>query len=161
VTGSFGISPDVTIPEIAPPSSLYIKTLYQGIGAKVTSSEGIVGDYISYDWSAATNKLLASSYAQGTPSIFVGSLLPGLEKALAGQKFGSRVVVVMPPADAYGSAGSKSQGIGPDDSLVFVVDINSAFDTASVPGERRRRHAAHRNPACPWQYPRADDRDPS
>jgi hypothetical protein len=34
VTGSFGISPDVTVPEIAPPSSLYIKTLYQGIGSE-------------------------------------------------------------------------------------------------------------------------------
>jgi FKBP-type peptidyl-prolyl cis-trans isomerase len=136
VTGTFGTSPDLTILEIAPPSSLYIKTLYQGTGAKVTSSEGMVGNYISYDWSAATNKLLASSFAQGTPSIFVGSLLPGLEKALVGQKVGSRVVVVMPPADAFGSAGNKSQGIGPNDSLVFVVDINSAFDTASAPGKQ-------------------------
>ena len=61
VTGTFGTSPHLTIPEIAPPSSLYIKTLYQGTGAKVTSSEGMVGDYISYDWSGTTNKLLASS----------------------------------------------------------------------------------------------------
>jgi peptidylprolyl isomerase len=43
---------------------------------------------------------------------------------------------VIPPADAFGSAGNKQDGIGPNDSLVFVVDINSAFATASVPGKQ-------------------------
>jgi hypothetical protein len=51
----------------------------------------MVGNYISYDWSATTNKLLGSSFAQGTPALFAGSLLPGLEKALVGQRVGSRV----------------------------------------------------------------------
>jgi FKBP-type peptidyl-prolyl cis-trans isomerase len=125
VEGTFGTSPDVTIPATTPPSSLYIKTLYEGTGATVTSSEGVVGNYISYDWSPTTNKQLASSFT-GTPSIFVGQLLPGLEQALVGQKVGSRVVAAMPPADGYGSAGNFQVGIEGTDTLVFVVDILAA-----------------------------------
>jgi FKBP-type peptidyl-prolyl cis-trans isomerase len=136
VTGAFGSAPTVSIPAKTPPSSLYIRTLIQGTGATVTSSEGMVGNYVSYDWSGTSNKLLASSFTQGTPGLFVGGLLPGLEQALAGQKVGSRVAVVMPPADGFGSAGNSQEGIGADDNLVFVVDINSAFNTASVPGKQ-------------------------
>ena len=123
-------------PVKTPPSSPYVKTLYQGTGATVTSSEGMIGNYVSYDWSGATHKSLGSSFGQGTPALFVGQLLPGLEKALLGQKVGSRVVTVMPPAEGFGSAGNPQEHIGADDSLVFVVDINSSFGTASVPGRQ-------------------------
>jgi FKBP-type peptidyl-prolyl cis-trans isomerase len=96
----------------------------------------MIGNYVSYDWSGATHKSLGSSFGQGTPALFVGQLLPGLEKALLGQKVGSRVVAVMPPAEGFGSAGNPQEHIGADDSLVFVVDINSSFGTASVPGRQ-------------------------
>jgi peptidylprolyl isomerase len=136
VTGASSPSPDVTIPGNAPPSSLYVRTLIQGTGAIVTSTDGVVGNYISYDWSGMANQWLASSFGDTDQSLFVPPLLPGLEKALVGQRVGSRVVVVMPPADAFGSAGNRAENIGPDDSLVFVVDINSAFASASVPGKQ-------------------------
>jgi FKBP-type peptidyl-prolyl cis-trans isomerase len=136
VTGAFGAAPHMTIPARTQPSSLYVKTLYQGTGATVTSSEGVIGNYVSYDWSGATHKLLGSTFGQGTPGFFAGQLLPGLEKALLGQKVGSRVVVVMPPADGFGGAGNSQEGIGADDTLVFVVDIDSSFGTASVPGRQ-------------------------
>ena len=136
VTGAYGAAPNMTIPAKTPPSSLYVKTLYQGTGATVTSSEGMMGNYASYDWSATTHKLLGSTFEQGPPALFAGQLLPGLEEALLGQKVGSRVVVAIPPADGFGSTGNSQEGIGPDDTLVFVVDIDSSFDTASVPGKQ-------------------------
>ena len=136
VTGVYGVAPNVPIPAKTPPSSLYVKTLYQGTGATVTSSEGMVGNYVSYDWSGTTHKLLASTFDPEMPSLFVGQMLPGFEKALVGQKVGSRVVVVIPPADGFGSGGNSMQGIGGNDSLVFVVDIDSSFGTASVPGKQ-------------------------
>jgi peptidylprolyl isomerase len=43
-----------------------------------------------------------------------------------GQTVGSRVLLVVPPADAYGSAGKPEAGIGSTDTLVFVVDILAA-----------------------------------
>jgi peptidylprolyl isomerase len=134
VTGAFNKAPKVTIPKVTGSGPLYTKTLIQGTGAKLTSSQGMVGNYVAYDWSGTTSKLLGSSYSQGTPSLFVGSLLPGLEKALIGQKLGSRVLAVIPPADAYGSQGNSAVGIKGTDTLVFVVDMISTFNATSVPG---------------------------
>jgi peptidylprolyl isomerase len=134
VTGAFGAPPVVTIPVRPAPSSLFVKTLIRGAGAKVTTADGVIANYVAYDWSGTTHKLLGSSYASGSPSLFVGKLLPGLAKAMIGQQAGSRVLAVIPPADGFGSAGSSKEGIGASDTLVFVVDIDSAFSTAGVPG---------------------------
>jgi FKBP-type peptidyl-prolyl cis-trans isomerase len=134
ITGAFNAAPDVTIPAQPADPSLYVKTLIQGTGPKLTSSEGLVGNYVTYNWSGKTSKLVSSSYQAGMPEIFVGQLLPGLEQALIGQRAGSRVLAVIPPADAFGSTGNSQEGIGPNDTLVFVIDMDSTFATASVPG---------------------------
>jgi peptidylprolyl isomerase len=134
VSGAFGKSPTVTIPKVKGSGPLLTKTVIQGSGTALASTDGMIGNYVAYDWSGKTSKLLGSSYTQGAPSIFVGSLLPGLEKALVGQKLGSRVLAVIPPADAFGSTGNSQEGIGATDTLVFVVDMGSTFKTGSVPG---------------------------
>ena len=134
VSGGFNKAPTVTIPKVTGSGTLLTKTLIQGTGATLTSSEGMIGNYVAYDWSGKTSKLLGSSYTQGTPSLFVGQLLPGLETALIGKKLGSRVLAVIPPADAFGSTGNSTQGIGAKDTLVFVVDMISTFGTGSVSG---------------------------
>jgi FKBP-type peptidyl-prolyl cis-trans isomerase len=134
VTGTFNKAPTVTIPKETGSGPLLTKTVIQGTGAKLTSSGGLIGNYVAYDWSGKTSKQLGSSYSQGTPSLFVGSLLPGLETALVGQKLGSRVLAVIPPKDAFGSTGNSTEGIGANDTLVFVIDMISTFGTSSVPG---------------------------
>jgi FKBP-type peptidyl-prolyl cis-trans isomerase len=134
VSGAFDKSPTVKIPKVKGTGDLYTKTVIQGNGAKLTASDGMIGNYVAYDWSGKTSKLLGSSYTQGTRSLFVGQLLPGLEKALVGQKLGSRVLAVIPPKDAFGSAGQPQEGIGASDTLVFVVDMDSTFATTGVPG---------------------------
>jgi peptidylprolyl isomerase len=136
VTGAYGKAPKVTIPKVAGTGSLYTKTLIQGSGAKLTSTEGMIGNYVAYDWAGKTSKLLGSSYTQGAPSIFVGSLLPGLETALVGQQIGSRVLAVIPPKDAFGTSGNSTEGIGATDTLVFVIDLGSTFVTGNVPGKQ-------------------------
>jgi peptidylprolyl isomerase len=134
VSGDFNKSPKVTIPKVKGTGSLYTKTLIQGTGPKLTSSEGLEGNYVAYIWSGKTSKELGSSYTQGAPSLFVGQLLPGLESALSGQKLGSRVLAVIPPKDAFGTTGNSQEGIGPSDSLVFVIDMLSTFNTSSIAG---------------------------
>jgi FKBP-type peptidyl-prolyl cis-trans isomerase len=134
VSGTFDKSPTVTIPKVKGSGDLYTKTVIQGSGATLGSTDGMIGNYVAYDWSGKTSKLLGSSYTQGTRSLFVGQLLPGLEKALVGQKLGSRVLAVIPPKDAFGSSGNSQEGIGGTDTLVFVIDMDSTFGTASVPG---------------------------
>jgi FKBP-type peptidyl-prolyl cis-trans isomerase len=134
VSGTFNKAPKVTIPKQTGSGALYTKTVIQGTGAKLTSADGMIANYVAYDWSGKTSKLLGSSFTQGAPSIFVGSLLPGLETALVGQKLGSRVLAVIPPKDAFGTAGNSTEGIGPKDTLVFVVDMGSTFGTTGVAG---------------------------
>ena len=45
---------------------------------------------------------------------------------LVGKPVGSRVLLVVPPADGYGAAGSPPKIKGTD-TLVFVVDILAAY----------------------------------
>ena len=56
-------------------------------------------------------------------------VIPGWDKGLAGQTVGTRVLLVIPPADGYGKTGSAQAHIKPTDTLVFVVDILGAFGT--------------------------------
>jgi FKBP-type peptidyl-prolyl cis-trans isomerase len=132
VTGDFNKAPKVTIPKATGSGALLTKTLIQGTGTTFssTSTQALVGNYVAYDWSGATSKELGSSYTEGTPSVFAGNLLTGLQKALVGQKVGSRVLAVIPPSDAFGTAGNTSDGIGKADTLVFVVDLVSTFPTS-------------------------------
>ena len=129
VTGSFNTTPTVKIPKETGSGTLLTKTLIQGTGAtlKLNSTDAIFGNYVAYDWSGNTNKLLGSSYQTGAPSVFVGQLLPGLQTALTGQKLGSRVLAVIPPADGFGTSGNSNAGIGAKDTLVFVIDLISEF----------------------------------
>ncbi|HEY0935813.1 MAG TPA: FKBP-type peptidyl-prolyl cis-trans isomerase [Trebonia sp.] len=136
VSGAFDQAPTVTIPKVTGTGALLTKTVIQGAGAKFSSSQGMIGNYVAYDWSGATSKVLGSSYTTKKKSLFVGSLLPGLETALSGQKLGSRVLAVIPPAQAFGSTGNSTEGIGATDTLVFVIDLDSVFATASVPGKQ-------------------------
>jgi FKBP-type peptidyl-prolyl cis-trans isomerase len=133
--GAFGKAPTVTIPAKAGSGALYTKTLIQGTGPKLTSTQSLLGNFVLYDWSGTTHKLIGSTYTDKVPTLFTGSLLPGLEKALEGQQVGSRVLAVIPPADAFGTTGNSQIGVGPKDTVVFVIDMVKSFDnTAGVPG---------------------------
>jgi peptidylprolyl isomerase len=50
-----------------------------------------------------------------------------LDTGLEGVHVGSRVLLVVPPADGYGSKGVSSAGITGTDTLVFAVDVLGAF----------------------------------
>ena len=135
VTGTFNKAPQVTIPKETGSGSLYTKTLIQGSGATTTSTDGVIGNYVAYDWSGKTSKVIATSYGQTNPSVFVHQLVPpGVATALTGQKLGSRVLAVIPPKEGFGTSGDPQMGIGANDTLVFVVDMLSTFSTSSVPG---------------------------
>ena len=54
------------------------------------------------------------------------TLLPGLSKGLPGQQLGSRLLVAIPPADAFGAKGNAQAGFGPTDTIVFLIDVVSA-----------------------------------
>src|SRR5215472_3783415 len=59
-TGQFGAAPKVTIPAQKAAAALYTKTVIQGTGAPLTTSESLLGNFVLYDWSGTTHKLLGS-----------------------------------------------------------------------------------------------------
>ena len=134
VTGAFGKAPKVKIPAVRGSGALYIKTAIKGTGTKLTRAQSLIGDFAVYDWRGKTHKLIGSSYATGLPTLFSGPLLPGLEKALIGRKLGSRVLAVLPPADAFGPIGDPAIGVDPGDTVVFVVDMLTSVGNTAGPG---------------------------
>jgi peptidylprolyl isomerase len=54
-----------------------------------------------------------------------GAVISGWDKAVKGQKVGSRLLLVVPPAEGYGDKGNGA--ISGTDTLVFVVDILAAY----------------------------------
>jgi len=61
-------------------------------------------------------------------------VIPGWDKGLVGQTVGTRVLLVIPPADGYGKTGNAQAGIKGTDDLVFVVDVLGAFNAHSTAG---------------------------
>jgi FKBP-type peptidyl-prolyl cis-trans isomerase len=130
-SGAFDKTPTVTIPPERAASALYTKTLIQGTGPTLTNKESLLGNFVLYDWRGTTHKLLGSTYSSGTPTLFSSSLLPGLETALIGQKAGSRVLAVIPPAEGFGASGNSQIGVSGTDTLVFVVDMLQEVNNAA------------------------------
>ena len=128
VSGTFGAAPHVTIPAQKASTKLTVKTLVQGNGSVLSRTDAFVGNYAIYLWSGTSHKLLQSTFKTGgKPTLFSGTLLPGLETALIGKKMGSRVLAVIPPKEGFGKTGDSQAGIKPTDTLVFVVDMIKDF----------------------------------
>jgi FKBP-type peptidyl-prolyl cis-trans isomerase len=135
VSGAAGKAPTVTIPAAQASSSLITKTLVQGRGPVIGASDSYLANFNVYVWRGKTHKLLFSSYAS-TPEVLPVSMgLTGLQKAVTGQRVGSRVLAVLPPKYGYGLSGNSQIGVKPTDTLVWVVDLLHSFaPTAAASG---------------------------
>jgi FKBP-type peptidyl-prolyl cis-trans isomerase len=127
-TSSPGTAPPVHIPQTAPSATLQVKTLIQGRGPVVKKGQLLVAQYEGVIW--RTGKVFDSTWTSGTPAGFqigTGQVIKGWDDGLVGKRVGSRVLLVVPPADGYGTSGSSSAGITGTDTLVFVVDILGTY----------------------------------
>jgi len=136
VTAKSGAAPIIAIPSSAhqPPAGLVTKTLIKGSGQVVAKGQTVVTQYVGSIW--RTGKVFDSSWSRGEPFGFtIGStpsqVITGWDKGLVGQTVGSRVMLIVPPADGYGKTGSAQAGIKGTDTLVFVVDILGAVNPTS------------------------------
>jgi FKBP-type peptidyl-prolyl cis-trans isomerase len=136
VSAAHGSAPAVTIPKgVTPPKTLAVKTLIKGSGPAVAKGQTVVAQYTGVIW--RTGQVFDSSWARGTLFSFrVGAtpsqVITGWDKGILGQTVGSRVMLVIPPSDGYGSAGQTQAGIKGTDTLVFVVDILGAVSPTSA-----------------------------
>ncbi len=130
VTGGFGTTPKVNIPKVDASGALTVKTLVEGTGPALTKTDSLVANFALYLWQGKKATLKATTFTT-YPAIISGSLIPGLQAALYGQKVGSRVLAVIPPAEGYGTTGSTELGVGANTTLVFVIDLLKAYSAGA------------------------------
>ena len=101
-----------------------VQTLQAGDGPVVAPTATVSVCYMGVNGRDGT--VFDSSYERGEPVEFaLDQVVPGFQKAIAGQKVGSTVAVAMVPADGY-PQGQPSAGIEPGDSLIFAIKILGA-----------------------------------
>lgn len=117
-----GAVPEVRIPDSLPPGELVVETLREGEGEPVEQGDVVRVDYVGVAWS--TGQVFDESYS-GAPlelTLSSGRVIEGWVQGLTGMTVGERRRLVIPPEMAYGERGA-GDAIGPDETLVFVVDL--------------------------------------
>jgi peptidylprolyl isomerase len=121
--------PAIEIPEGDAPADLQVSVLKEGDGIEVEDGDTTLLQYYGVDWS--TGESFDSSWKNGAPiSIDGNTYVPGFVEALKGQKVGSQVLVVIPPAQGYGEEGSSDHELA-GKTLVFVIDILATMHPAT------------------------------
>jgi peptidylprolyl isomerase len=104
-------------------SQLQTDDLTVGDGPEATSGQKVSVHYVGV--SHATGEQFDASWDRGEPFAFKlgkGQVIAGWDQGVAGMKVGGRRQLTIPPALAYGARGAPPV-IGPNETLVFVVDL--------------------------------------
>lgn len=115
--------PGIILPNIPAPKTLQIAVEKQGNGPKIVKGQYAVLKYTGMLW--ADKSIFDSTWTNDSATVLQispGTVVSGFAKGLIGQRVGSQVVMVIPPAEGYGSQG-KSPSVPANATLVFVVDI--------------------------------------
>lgn len=122
-SGGEKTKPNVTVPDGAPPKQLEIKDIETGSGAEAKSGDQVTVQYLGVGYDSGEE--FDSSWSRSEPfpfSLGAGMVIPGWEQGIEGMKVGGRRELTIPPNLAYGAAGSPP-AIGPNETLIFVVDL--------------------------------------
>jgi len=116
--------PHVFVPpgEVAP-ADLVIEDIEVGEGDEATSGSTVEVHYVGHAWS--TRQQFDASWDRNDTFSFklgAGQVISGWDQGVAGMRVGGRRRLVIPPGLAYGKRGA-SGAIGPNETLVFVVDL--------------------------------------
>lgn len=115
--------PDVTVASGEPPSDLQVDDLEIGDGAEATDGSDVDVHYVGVSWSSG-RQFDASWDRNSTFSFRLGGgqVIAGWDQGVVGMKVGGRRRLTIPPELGYGSRGAGG-AIGPNETLVFVVDL--------------------------------------
>ncbi|MCV7302987.1 FKBP-type peptidyl-prolyl cis-trans isomerase [Mycobacterium barrassiae] len=125
VTGSTDTTaPDIKVETPFSVTETQVQTLQPGDGPVVADTATVSVCYMGVN--GRDGSVFDSSYQRGAPEEFpLNGVVPGFQKAIAGQKVGSTVAVAMTSADGYAD-GQPAAGILPGDTLVFAIKILDA-----------------------------------
>jgi len=117
--------PEISIPDADPPSTLVIEDLVVGDGTEAGPGMAVTVDYAGTAWSTG-QEFDASWNRNDTFSFNLGAsqVIAGWDEGVAGMRVGGRRQLTIPPDKGYGAAGAGG-AIGPNETLVFVVDLRS------------------------------------
>jgi peptidylprolyl isomerase len=122
VTTNTKKKPAVVKPEGDPPSSLVIKDIVKGKGRKAKPGDRLTMQYVGVSWSNGQQFDASWDRGQAFPfQLGAQMVIPGWDKGMVGMRQGGRRLLVIPPDLGYGPQGSGP--IGPNETLVFVVDL--------------------------------------
>lgn len=116
--------PDVKVPsDLPPPADLVIDDLTVGDGDEATAGHNVEVHYVGVAWSNGAQ--FDASWDRGETFGFRlgrGQVIEGWDQGVQGMKVGGRRRLTIPPDQAYGPRGAGGV-IGPNETLVFVVDL--------------------------------------
>jgi peptidylprolyl isomerase len=116
--------PQVDVPSGQAPSyQLELEDIAVGEGDEAVAGKIVEVHYVGVSWS--TGKQFDASWDRGDTFKFgLGKrqVIAGWDQGVAGMRVGGRRRITIPPNLAYGKRGAGGV-IGPDETLVFVVDL--------------------------------------
>ena len=116
--------PEVEVPtDQAPSYQLELDDIEVGAGDEATSGQVVEVHYVGVSWK--TGNQFDASWDRGETFKFglgKGQVIRGWDEGVAGMKVGGRRKITIPPDMAYGKRGAGGV-IGPDETLIFVVDL--------------------------------------
>jgi peptidylprolyl isomerase len=116
--------PTVEVASDQPPSyQLELEDITVGDGEEAVSGRTVEVHYVGVSWSTGTQ--FDASWDRGQTFKFglgKGQVIAGWDQGVAGMKVGGRRRITIPPMLGYGKRGAGGV-IGPDETLVFVVDL--------------------------------------
>ena len=113
----------ITVPATAPPTELVVQPLIEGNGRRRQAGQTITVHYTGVLWATgrSSTRRGTDALAHATSRSAPARVIPGWDKGLVGQKVGSQILLVVPPAEGYGAKGAG-----------------------------RRRHRPAPTPSCSW-----------
>jgi len=115
--------PHIPKPTGSPPRRLEKEDLVKGKGPPAKPGDTLTVNYVGVTFS--TGEEFDASWDRGQPFQFVlgrGDVIPGWDRGMVGMRKNGRRMLTIPPELAYGRDGSPPL-IGPNETLVFVVDL--------------------------------------
>jgi peptidylprolyl isomerase len=115
--------PEIPKPTGSPPTKLEAQDLVKGKGKAAKEGDKVSVQYVGVAFS--TGEEFDASWERGEPFEFTlgaGEVIPGWDEGVVGMKEGGRRQLTIPAELAYGAQGSPP-AIGPNETLVFVIDM--------------------------------------